>query len=670
MKLRTLFLSVLPFLFLSATAAEDDGVIDSLKTELRNAASDTAEIKLQIELGEAYARQENIDLAFHHYNYAVLLAKIENRLDLEGQGLYRIGSLCDHIHRTDSAIYFWEKSFEAFQKIPDSSGMSSTLYSIGRLHFYTGEMKIEYFLDAERYLPVNADPKRRAMYKMVIGVVLQNEDINESIRYQEEALQIKRDNNFITDIPVSLNNLAEQYWESEQHDKAWAAVNESIDLSLKNDDKYSLAYARYIVGKFKRLEGKYQEATKYFLGACNFWEEVNHTDDLINVYNELSMAYREIGQYKLGLEYKEKYIELKETRYNEEKLAKINELEVKHQKAEDQLKIKDQQLALEQEKSEKEAINSSKNLQMYLFIGIILVMLLNGIYLLIIYLRKKKDQELIASQKDILEEQHKEITDSIQYATRLQKAIFPSDKKMKLYLPDSFVMFQPKDLVSGDFYWLQPIDDKVFVAAADCTGHGVPGAMVSVVCNNALNRAVNEFGLRDVGRILDQVTDLVIEHFAQNDEEVRDGMDISICCIDNKEGVIEFAGAHNPLWLVRKNDGSEEFTERDVYDSSHHLIEFKADKQPIGMFEKRVPFKTKKVKYQNGDQIYLFSDGYADQFGGEKGKKFKYKNLKKFLLSLKDKSMNEQRDDLVEMFNKWRSDFEQVDDVVVVGVKL
>ena len=254
-------------------------------------------------------------------------------------------------------------------------------------------------------------------------------------------------------------------------------------------------------------------------------------------------------------------------------------------------------------------------------------------------------------QKQIVEEKNKEITDSIQYAKRIQNAILPRIKVVKECIKESFILYKPKDIVAGDFYWLEQKNGYVLFAVADCTGHGVPGAMVSVVCNNALNRAVREYGITDPGKILDKAREIVVQEFEKSDEDVKDGMDIALCSL--KENQLQYAGAHNPLWLIRNGN----------------LIETKADKQPIGKFSNAISFTTHNIQLQKGDNIYIFSDGYADQFGGDKGKKFKTKALKELIIKIHDKPMEEQRFDLENVFENWKKDLHQLDDVCIIGVK-
>lgn len=261
----------------------------------------------------------------------------------------------------------------------------------------------------------------------------------------------------------------------------------------------------------------------------------------------------------------------------------------------------------------------------------------------------------LKNQKEMVEEKNREIVDSINYALRLQQAIIPSPVKVKEVLPDSFVLFKPKDIVSGDFYWMNSNNGHVLIAAVDCTGHGVPGAMVSVVGANGLNRCVKEFNLTQPAQILDQLTDLVKETFESAEDTVKDGMDGALCSIDLKNRTIAYAGANNPLWIVKEATGE--------------LLEIKADKQPIGEFEFRKPFTNHNFSLDPGDTIFIFSDGYVDQFGGPRGKKFKYKTLKQLLVNNRKLSMSEHKTLLNKTFEDWRKDIEQLDDVCVIGVR-
>jgi serine phosphatase RsbU (regulator of sigma subunit) len=273
-----------------------------------------------------------------------------------------------------------------------------------------------------------------------------------------------------------------------------------------------------------------------------------------------------------------------------------------------------------------------------------------------------KFQTLLTSKNEEIEHKNQEIIDSINYAKRIQEAILLPIAQVKNHLPDSFVIFKPKDIVAGDFYWVEEANGETIFAVADCTGHGVPGAMVSVVCHNALNSSLREFHQTDPGKILDKTRELVIQQFSKSTEDVKDGMDISLATLkyENKQGddfaVLSWAGANNPIWILKKGE--------------NELIELKPDKQAVGKGDLTKKFTTQKLELKKGDQIYIFSDGFADQFGGEKGKKFKYKPFKELLLANSSKSMSEQSELIQHEFESWKRDLEQVDDVCIIGVRL
>ncbi len=261
---------------------------------------------------------------------------------------------------------------------------------------------------------------------------------------------------------------------------------------------------------------------------------------------------------------------------------------------------------------------------------------------------------MIESQRLQVARKNREITDSINYAKRIQEAILTPPRIIKNYLSDSFILYKPKDIVAGDFYWLEQKGDLIIFAVADCTGHGVPGAMVSVVCNNALNRSVREFGLTEPGEILDKTRTLVIEQFEKSEDKVKDGMDISLCTFNSVKKELKWAGANNPLWLIRNGE--------------LHIT--KADKQPIAYHPLSKPFTTQTIPIVTGDCIYLFTDGYSDQFGGANNKKFKVSAFKKLLLSVNQTTMLEQRRILDETIEGWRGVVEQLDDICVMGFKI
>lgn len=305
----------------------------------------------------------------------------------------------------------------------------------------------------------------------------------------------------------------------------------------------------------------------------------------------------------------------------------------------------------------------------YLFLGVLLIYTLIRLSIRRVKKQNERLEQIVEDrtaeiaeqnatlehQKAEIEEKTNDILDSIKYAERIQTAILPpQDELDRIFENENFVLYRPKDIVSGDFYWAERFGDEVIFSAVDCTGHGVPGAFVSIVGFNALNRTVNEFNLKKPGQILDKLTDLVVETFSKSESQIKDGMDIALCNLNYTSNKLTYAGANNPLIMVRNGE----------------LIEYKANKQPIGEFQNRVPFETHEIDLQKGDCFYIFSDGFADQFGGPKGKKFKTKNLKQLILDNNHLSMKDQMAKFQEEFDKWKGDFEQLDDVCLIGVRI
>jgi serine phosphatase RsbU (regulator of sigma subunit) len=269
----------------------------------------------------------------------------------------------------------------------------------------------------------------------------------------------------------------------------------------------------------------------------------------------------------------------------------------------------------------------------------------------------ERTQEL-AEKNDELARKNRDILDSIHYARRIQGAILPTEKELKAHLPNSFVFYQPKDIVSGDFYWMEMVNDTILFAAADCTGHGVPGAFMSIIGFNGLNKIVKEEKVTQPAEILDRLSHIVEDTLQYSDDyEVNDGLDIAICALDTKKMKLQYAGAFNPLYMIRSGE----------------LVETKADRKPVGrsvIAERSGKFSNHEIDIQPNDAFYIFSDGYADQFGGPKGRKFRYSQFKELLVSAHQNPMNKQKEIIDKAIKDWKGEIEQIDDMVIMGVKV
>ena len=474
-----------------------------------------------------------------------------------------------------------------------------------------------------------------------------------------------------TSLDSVLNKLQEKGFESDS-EQLYRLARAETD-SLIEHFKGGYTVVNLIISKV-RLEtwhGNYQGALAESMRMLEGINQYNLLSKRLEAYQliensayglHLGFSNRDSALFYLSLAYEHSLLrqEMNDSIFNDQETNQliVNQINLDDakQQAEAQAELDQQQLIAEEEKKQQRLVSWLLGLGLASML-VIAVVLYRSIQ------NKKRANNIIQAQKkeveeqrDMVEEKNKEILDSIQYAKRLQEAILPPQRLVKEWLPKSFILYKPKDIVAGDFYWMETMGDVIYFAAADCTGHGVPGAMVSVVCSNALNKALLEEGLREPASILDRTRELVVERFERSEEEVKDGMDISLCAINLKTNALEWAGANNPIWIIRQ--GAEA------------IEEIKANKQPIGKHMNETPFTNHDITLSAGDTLYIFSDGYPDQFGGVKGKKYKSSVLKKTLLGMQDKTMDEQRKLLDVEFEAWRGSLEQVDDVCVIGLRV
>lgn len=458
------------------------------------------------------------------------------------------------------------------------------------------------------------------------------------------------------------------------------------DLYNPNTDKYSGLQLKAVVNGFRdSLLSLVQEQNRAIVkeglnlntdsytdedGGPVSWEIANfHAKPLLYVFNTLTNIQYEIrnAEYQALVD----IINSGNKELNTALFSQVSDLNAKY----DAIKKQEEIEKLHNENAKGVELLNAKDSELHdsrqtigYFVLVILAFLILVFFVIRSnYLRKQINKTLnqqkdiieaqkteVEMQKHLVEEKQKEIIDSISYAKRLQEAILPPQEFINKYLPQNFILYKPKDIVAGDFYWADTIGDKFFIAAADSTGHGVPGAMVSVVCSNALDRSVKEFGLTETGKILDKARELVVETFEKSSSEVKDGMDISLLCIDRRNRKISWSGANNPLWYVQNET----------------LNQIKADKQPIGRTDDPRPFATNTIEFVDGTTFYLFTDGFADQFGGPQGKKYKLTQMKAMLLSIQDHDIHEQERMLDQTIENWRGSLEQVDDMLIVGLRV
>lgn len=424
-------------------------------------------------------------------------------------------------------------------------------------------------------------------------------------------------------------------------------------------NKYYEAVAVGNLGAFYMHSGEYVKAESHLKTALEMSTDLQapgiQRDHEFYFYS----LYDTTRRYAEAIEHYKKYIILRDSIINEENSKRNLQQQMQYDFEKKEVIVREENKRKIQDLKMKE---TRLTLVIYAAAG--------GLFsLIIISLLIFKNLKVSRVQNNIIQAKNKDILDSITYAKRIQEAILPSARVIHTLLPEHFIYYAPKDIVAGDFYWQEKFNHKLFIAAADCTGHGVPGALVSVICSNALTKALMEEKIEIPGDLLSRTREIVVEKLSKNNDAVMDGMDISLASLRfiksgekaNAFAELEWSGANLPLWIIRGDSQTH---------PDQRLHEFKPTKQAICKTENPFPFSTVKQLLYKGDTIYIFTDGFQDQFGGEKGKKFKTSRLKELLLSIQKSSMDEQRKLIHERFISWKGKLEQVDDVCIIGIRI
>jgi serine phosphatase RsbU (regulator of sigma subunit)/tetratricopeptide (TPR) repeat protein len=455
---------------------------------------------------------------------------------------------------------------------------------------------------------------------------------------------------------ILLNSLGVLYRETGVYVKAITALEESIRIKEGALNKLPLATTLSNLGGLYLLIDELQKAEKCLKQAEEIVKESKDIKRKLQAYNGLFELYKKKNDVSNAFPYAVKVIALKDSSYKQDLAEENAKLEAMFNSAKKQKEVELAEFKNKQLESNIQMKNR-ENKVILLGLSVLIVLLIWSLFSYVGKRKANKELELkntlVVTQKIKVEEQHKEIIDSITYAKRLQEGILPSEQLFTSVFNDFFIFYKPKDIVAGDFYWMEIKNDFVFVAVADCTGHGVPGALVSMVCYNALNRCVYEFNLNDPGEILDKTRELVLQSFVKGGMDVKDGMDISLIAYNRSAKNLLWAGANNPLW----------------YFNSSEFGELKGDKQPIGKSYNYKTFTTHRLQYIENMRIYLFSDGYADQFGGVRGKKLMNKRFAELLQNVQSEKMTAQKKLLDTYFTEWQGKLDQLDDVCVVGIE-
>lgn len=549
-----------------------------------------------------------------------------------------------------------ELYYEALNKWKETNDLIRIAIGYGDLaviNYYLGHFKeaSEYWQKSVDIYTIKNDKQKLAGDLGNLGLVqIELGDLFKAEQSLKKSLQLCIETNSYNSIANAYNNLSKLESHKNNLPVAIEYNKKSLEYFQKTGDIEHLINTYSNSAELYRRVNNHTEALNNINKAFELESQRNNKTNLNTLLLNRAAIYADIKKHKEAYDDILQHIQIKDSLVNSENQMAVSELEKKYELSE-----KENENKLLNERIKVKDVESDRQKLAISLIGIVLLFVAGAAFILIRQNREKnRINKQLAEQNNIIESQHKDIKDSIQYAKRIQDAILPPLAHIQKFLPDSFIYYKPKDIVAGDFYWMEQKDNLVFIAAADCTGHGVPGAMVSVVCSNALNRAVLEFNLTDPGKILDKTRDLVLETFAKSDSDVKDGMDISLCVVNHSSKSVTWAGANNPLW----------------YTNGKNIIEITADKQPIGKSDHPKPFTTHTIPVKSGDSVFLFTDGYADQFGGPRGKKFKYKQFQELLLSKNTESPDIQRQALHNAFIQWKGQQEQIDDVCVIGFRI
>lgn len=587
--------------------------------------------------------------------------KVENYQTIHAV-LLKCGWISREQGRYNEAISFFTKAKSIAHKNHDSELTADANVKIGIIYHVVEDFPLakSYYDSALTiYESIHAELKIGNLYNNY-GLLFNYQDLwEDAIPYFEKYKTISEKHNYEWGVAIANENLGLIDYNLNNPQMALERFQQSASIwtKLKNDHRKAQTFS-YLTYTYNEM-GLYKKTIEIGKKALILCENSGAKSVQKEIYEDLSIAYNNLHETTLSYAYYKKYIHLKDS------LTEVNNFEkIKLATLENELEKKNyaDSLRLTLINQEQEASFVLKNKQkQFWFLSLSI-----GFFCLVIILflvirsrrQKQKTAELIADKNALLELKNNEIIDSIKYAKYIQSATFPSEILLHKCLPNSKILYLPKDIVAGDFYWVQEVNISdgntiTLFAVADCTGHGVPGAMISLICINALNKVVNEEKITTPGKILDAVSNIVTQTFENGKIRVNDGMDISLISIQTKDDTtnVQFAGANNPLWVIRTN--------------SDEIEEIKGNNQYVGKNFKTTPFITHTIHLSKGDLLYMFTDGLADQFGGPKDKKFKMKPFKRLIESVQYLSLDEQKTKIKASFLDWKGDQEQIDDICI-----
>jgi len=652
-------------------------------------AEETGYKKLQTSalcnIGLVYSNSADYSKALKYYLKALKMAEESGYKQIQTNALLNIGAAYNSQGDYLKALDYDLKSLKMAEELKDKNGINTSLGNIGQVYYNQGDYAkaSDYYFKALKISEELGDKNAIAIHLGNIGIIYKDQkDDHKALDYFHKALKVAEELGDKNRIAIQLGNIGDIYDEKKDYSKALEYNFKALKMAEEAGDKNSIAAWLGNIGLLYTKTGKFKEAEQYLLRTQELFNSIGSMDYVMQSEEALSHLYDTTGRYKLALEHYKKSVALRDSIFSQENKKQLVRKEMNYEFDKKTAAINaenEKQQAIAEEKSRKQKI-----IIWSVALGLLIMLVFAGFIFrsLRITSKQKKlieaqknevtrqkevaeSQRIIAEelfevsekQKELVDEKNKEITDSINYAKRIQQAKLPKKEEIYTALPQSFILFKPKDIVSGDFYFFHKKEKLVFIAAADCTGHGVPGAFMSMIGSEKLEDAVmHSSNTSEILSLLNKGIKTALKQ-SESDESTRDGMDIAFCSVDTENGIVKYAGANRPIWVVRKGQTEIEET--------------KATKKAIGGFtEEKQHFDTHELKLQQGDTFYIFTDGYADQFGGEEGKKLMTKKFKEILLDIQDKTIQEQEKYLDTFAGNWRGKMEQIDDILVIGVRL
>lgn len=656
-----------------------------------HSANDTATVN-SLNFLAKYHINANHDSAHYYVNHAKTLAEKINYQKGVGYALLTVGILANDEGDFPKALENILQVIEISREIKDAQLEGGALLNLGNFYIKTGNIDkaLQTYKEGILHSKKNQLLYLEASLTTSYGMALRRKgDLDSALYYYEKVLEIHH--NILHDsvvIAAIYNNVASIYFEKQDEQTAENYLLKSYEINKRmGNERYMLMNLANLAELVGTPDGNLAKSQQYFEEAIALAKKTNSKEALESIYNGMSKVFYNHHKYKEAFDYVQIAIAYKDSVMGDETKSRIMEISenYKTRAYNDSLKIKNQELQLSKQNEEALQLKASKT--KWQLIGTLAIS--GGILVALLFLyRHSKNQkkinallqeknEEITRQKIEIEVKNTELTDSINYAKRIQTALLPSTEFLQKTLGDHFLIFKPKDIVSGDFYWVKHTGNKHYFAVADCTGHGVPGAMVSMLGFETIDSASlsepNDAAvfMQNVNQSL--VNSLTARHENNNeDEKVKDGMDVSLCIVTNRNK-LSYCGANNEIFVIRHHSKTLPEENEKIKlsrEGDYVLIELKPTKRPVGLFDAEKEFTSVDLDLYQGDMFYLFSDGYADQFGGDKGKKMKTSVFRDVLIKHAHLSMSEQKVILENHLENWQQNFSQLDDITVLGVNV